>query len=178
VSAPTVKRTFVEIDAELDQIADAFDRLGDGGTEEEIFAAVEAYFGDLMDERDRKLDNYARFIAQRQAYAEFRKAEADRLSALAKADLNAAKSCKDRLHWLFVERGWTKIETPNHKFAIQKNGGKVPLIIADIDPTLVPVKYQKVTVTLDNDAIRADLDGGISLPFARFGEVGSHLRIR
>jgi hypothetical protein len=175
---PTPTRTFVGIDIELDQIADAFDRLGDGGTEEEILAAVEAYFGDLMDERDRKLDNYAHFIAQRQAYAEFRETEAKRLAALARADLNAAKSCKDRLHWLFVERGWTKIETPNHKFAIQKNGGKVPLIIADIDPSLVPVKYQKVTVTLDNDAIRADLDGGMSLPFARFGEVGFHLKIR
>jgi hypothetical protein len=178
VSAPTVKRTFVEIDAELDCIADAFDRLGDGGTEEEILAAVEAYFGDLSNERDRKLDNYARFIAQRQAYAEYRKAEADRLAALAKADLNAAKACKDRLHWLFVEHGWTKIETPNHKFAIQKNGGKAPLIMSEVDPlTLVP-EFQKVTVDVDREAVRAALESGTELDFARIGEPSTHLRIR
>ena len=175
---PTPNRTFVEIDAELDLIAEAFDRLSDGGTEEEVLAAVEAYFGDLSAERDRKLDNYARFIGQRQAYAEYREAEAKRLAALAKADLNAAKSCKDRLHWLFVERGWTNIETPNFKFAIQKNGGKAPLIIADVEATDLPEAYRKITVEIDKEAIRAALEAGTTLEFACIGEPGSHLRIR
>ena len=119
------------IDAELDQIAEAFDRLGDGGTEEELLAAVEKYFGDLVQERDQKLDNYARFIAQREAYAKLRKAEADRLAALAKTDLNAGEALKKRLHMLFQERGWTKIETPFHKFAIANNGITAPAITDD-----------------------------------------------
>ena len=178
MSAPAVKRTFVEIDAELDRIAEAFDRLDDGGEEADVLAAVEAYFGDLSNERDRKLDNYARFIGQRQAYAEYREAEAKRLAALAKADLNAAKACKDRLHWLFVERGWTKIETPNFKFAIQKNGGKAPLIMGEVDPLTLTPEFQKVTVDVDREAVRAALESGTELDFARIGEPGTHLRIR
>jgi len=178
VSTPAPNRTFVEIDAELDRIADAFDRLSDGGEEADVLAAVEAYFGDLSNERDRKLDNYARFIGQRQAYAEYRDAEAKRLAALAKADLNAAKACKDRLHWLFVERGWSKIETPNFKFSIQKNGGKAPLLVDEVDPLALASEFQQHTVSVNKEAVRAALESGTELDFARIGEPGTHLRIR
>jgi hypothetical protein len=36
----------------------------------------------------------------------------------------------------------------------------------------------KIVRTLDNDAIRADLEAGAELPFAALGEVGHHLRLR
>ena len=174
----TRKRNIFDIDAELDQIAMSFDQLEDGGTEEAVLAAIEAYFGDLIQERDAKLDNYARFIAERKAIGAARKAEADRLAALAKVDNNTADRAKAFLKHLFDSKGWTKIETPSHKFGIQANGGKPPLIIDEVDPTTVDECYRLVTVKIDQEAVRADLEAGVEVPFARIGEVGTHLRIR
>ena len=173
------KRNIFDINDELDQVAEAFDALNDGGTEEAVLEAIEKYFGDLLDERDKKLENYARFIRQREFMADVRKEEAKRVAALAKTDENAIGRCKSFLKLLFDQHGWTKIETPLFKFGVQKNGGKAPLEIdPDVDPNTVNGKYQRVVVTLDTEAIRADLEAGVEIPFARIGEVGTHLRIR
>ena len=174
------KRNIFDIDAELDQIAMAFDQLEDGGTEEGVLAAIEAYFGDLLNERDVKLDNYARFIAEKTAIAATRKQEAMAVfSALAKTDENTAKRSKDFLKILFDSKNWQKIETKLHKFWIQNNGGAKPIVIADgIDATKVAEKYRKVTIDIDMEAVRADLAAGIEVPFAQYGEVGTHLRIK
>ena len=173
------KRNIFDIDAELDQIAMAFDQLEDGGTEEGVLAAIEAYFGDLLNERDAKLDNYVRFIAEKTAIAATRKQEAQRLSALAKTDENTAKRSKDFLKILFDSKNWQKIETKLHKFWIQNNGGAKPIVISDgIDATKVDEKYRKVTIDIDMEAVRADLAAGVEVPFAQYGEVGTYLRIK
>ena len=83
-------------------------------------------------------------------------------------------------NWTTQMNGWrAEIKTDLHKFKIQKNGGKVP-VIYDLDefhPELYPEKYQKTKVVLDKDKIRADLESGIELACAHLGERGEHLRV-
>ena len=180
------KRNIFDIDAELDQIAEAFDTLEEGGVEDDVKAAVLAYFGGLLDERDQKLDRYAGLIAAKAAAASIRKAEADayqaeadRLKGLAKADDNAAKSAKRYLQILFESKGWTKIETKFHKFWVQANGGKPPVRLAPgLDPNAVDARFQKVTVEIDEGAVREALLAGEVLEFAELAPVGSHLRVK
>lgn len=73
----------------------------------------------------------------------------------------------------------SEIKTDLHKFKIQKNGGKIP-VLYDMDeskPELFPEKYQAQKIVLNKDKIRADLESGIELSCAHLGERGEHLRI-
>lgn len=168
------------IDDEIDQVAQAFDLYEEEG-EPETLATIEEYFGKLIDDRDRKLDNYAGLIRSWETMAKARKEEANRIARLAEIDLNKVKRAKDRLKLWMDSKGISKIETNYNKFAIQANGGVCPLEIDPEyreDPAKLPEIYQKKTISPDTEAIRADLDAGGELSFARLGERGSHLRIR
>lgn len=168
---------------ELDKIALAYDQLADGGTEEEFLAAIENYFGDLLNQRDAKLDNYARLIATCDAKAKARREEAARLSKLATTDANLAERLKARLKTYFEVAGIQQIETSLHKFALQANGGALALDIDDEclrDPALLPEDYRETVtqIVTRTDKIRESLEAGVELPFARLRPRGTHVRIR
>lgn len=57
-------------------------------------------------------------------------------------------------------------------FKIQDAGGKQALEILLEDPTLWPQEYQKVTVALDTEKVRADLDETGELNLAGYGDIG------
>ena len=71
------------------------------------------------------------------------------------------------------------------KLAVQKNGGVVPLttefdtLDADTIATFgIEARFYKVGYSMDNAAIRAALEAGEDLPWARLGVRGTSLRIR
>jgi hypothetical protein len=70
-----------------------------------------------------------------------------------------------------------RIDTARFTVAIQKNGG-VQAVDVQVPATKLPEKYQKVTVTADNEALRADLVAGVKVEGAALVARGSHLRIR
>ena len=166
------------LDDELDQLAQIYDRLETENVEQELQALVFSYFSGALNARDQKLDNYARYINSLTATAKVRKEEAARLTALAKTDENLAKRLKDLLYTWFGSKAITKLETKFHKFWIQANGGKPAIGLNVTDPRDLPPQYQKVTVTVDEDAVRADLEAGVVLNFAWLEERGNHLRIK
>lgn len=179
------KRNIFDIDAELDSIAMAFDQLAETGEEAAVLEAIENYFGSLLDERDRKLDGYARLIDQYASIAKIRKAEADRIAALATTDENNAKRLKARLKLYFESNEISKIETKLHKFAIQGNGGVQPLTVSsdvEEDATLLPKEFQKVIP--DTDKIRAELgkpekeQNAIVVKYCVLEPRGTHLRVK
>ena len=91
-------------------------------------------------------------------------------------DANGAKRLKDRLLLFFQAHGIKSLETPRFRVGVQLNGGVAPLVIAN--PNDVPEDYCKVKVEPDNQSIRAALEAGTQLPFAKLGERGYSLRIR
>jgi hypothetical protein len=54
----------------------------------------------------------------------------------------------------------------------------VQAVDVQVPATKLPEKYQKVTVTADNEALRADLEAGVKVEGAALVARGSHLRIR
>jgi hypothetical protein len=183
----TRKRTIFDIHGDLDQIAMAFDQLAETGEEQAVLDAVEAYFGNLLDERDTKLDNYSLLIDDYSFKAELQEREARRLLDLAKANKNAAQRLKERLKIYFELNGITKLDTSFHKFWIQKNGGKVPVRLLPQfteDPSKLPVEFQVMLITPNTDAIRAELQKESAEQLydmsviAELAEVGTHLRIK
>lgn len=75
------------------------------------------------------------------------------------------------------------------KLAVQKNGGRASLSLTfgdkDLTPDLIEMfgideRYYTVrtTYTLLTDAVRKDLDAGRPVPWAQFGERGTHLKVK
>jgi Siphovirus Gp157 len=87
-----------------------------------------------------------------------------------KARLKDYLECTDR----------TKAVTSSGKmFAIQKNGGASPLVVAeDLDLSTLDQRFVRTVASLDTSAVRAAIAAGEDVPFASLGETGSHLRIR
>ena len=72
-----------------------------------------------------------------------------------------------------------KVQGEHFTWQIQKNGGKVPLIIDEDFPVIsLPEEYQLWDVKANKDAIRKDLEAGKELPYARLGERGESLRLK
>lgn len=136
---------------------------------------------DWLAERDRplkqKLDGYGSVIRERESLAVARRAEAERLNALARADENTVKRLKDRLRWFFEAESITSLETPRFKFSIAQNGGLAPLLVYAL-PEDLPGKFQKVVISPNNEKIRAALEAGEQLTYAELGPRGHHLRVR
>lgn len=134
---------------------------------------LESIEGEIED----KAENYAIIIKELIADAETCKQEKLRLETRQKSFENRANFLKDRLEEIMKETGKTKFKTAKFSFAIQKNGGKLPLIIDDI--TKVPDEYFKHTEKeLDKVKIREAIDSGKKIPFAYYGKQEESLRIK
>src|SRR5690606_40814621 len=126
--------------------------------------------------------------------------EAKRLMERAKVNENAVRRLKDRLLAYMDRRGTPKLSGNLYSFTARDNGGKPPLIVDDVDPMTLPPQYRKAVMVLlcptdetlealkdqcaklevepDGDAIRAALEAGQELDFARFGQRGRHITVR
>lgn len=173
--------TLFEISVELAAIEELLTEndgeIGDDAAGE----TLEAWFDQLTDARDAKIDDYCRLITMIRERAEARHREVMRLGALMDTDERAITRLKTALHDFMTERGVTKIETPLHRLTIAKNGGKAPLILPEEwreDPASAPEQYHRAIIHLDTELIRADLAGGEEIPGCAIGERGTHLRIK
>lgn len=173
--------TLFEISDELAAIEELLTENGGDITDDAAGETLEAWFDQLTDARDAKIDDYCRLITMVTARANARTEELTRLGALVDTDENTIKRLKTALHNFMTERGVTKIETPLHRLTIAKNGGKAPLVIPEDwrnDPASAPEQYHRAVIHLDTELIRADLAGGEEIPGCAIGERGTHLRIK
>lgn len=174
-------RTLFEISEDLHFLSDFLTEAGGDITEESLEAEIDKWLADLGAERDTKIDNYCALYKELEARATARKVEAARVADLANIDANAAARLKSRLHKFFIAHNIDKIETLRFKVGRAKNGGALPVIIDPSvaeAPELLPEHYLKVMYAPDFVAIKADLDAGAELLWAKLGERGEHLRIK
>ena len=138
--------------------------------EQTIIDTCDAIEGAIED----KADSYAFIISGLKADISAMRAEEDRLATRRRVTNNHIETLKRVLEEAMRATGRLKFKTALHSFGIQKNGGRAPLdIYGD-----VPDDYTITTTAPDNEAIRAALDAGEELDFARLQERGESLRIR
>lgn len=150
-------KTLLEISQDLLELQQTLDSLEDAP--EDQAAEVAAWFAALEqtthEERDRKLDNYCALIAELEARAAARKAEAKRLSDRAKVDENRAKSLKSRLHEFFETHQLKTVETVRYRLSLVSNGGQVPIVLDEtFAVTQLPEAYVQVSHSPNMEAIR------------------------
>lgn len=177
--------TLYELSQELLQLEDQLLVL-EGETPDEAF---EQHLDATHAQRDAKLEGYCGLIrnlearaAQRVASAASFEQEARRLTALAESDQRAVQKLKERLKWFWERHGLGKVEAGSFRINLQANGGPLPVIIEDfVNPADVDERYHKVIparVEWNKDNLRADLQAGKELEFARLGERGTRIVIK
>lgn len=92
-----------------------------------------------------------------------------------KARLEAkAEKARALIAWAMSEAGYTKMPLPDMTLSMGK--GRAPLIVDE--GAELPEAYRRVKVEPDKAFIRAALDSGVELDFARLGNAKPSLTIR
>jgi hypothetical protein len=168
--------TLLAICDELRQIDDLIAQHDGEISDPEIAGFIDEWLSEANQSLDRKADDYAALVQEMTLRSQARAEEAKRLRVLAEIDERAAQHLKDRLRWAMEQRGIKRIDTDRYRITVAGNGGKVPM---ELDESRVPPDYTiQPPPVPDKERIRADLESGLSLPFARLGERGTHLRIK
>jgi hypothetical protein len=174
-----VSRNLFEIGDELNRIAEAFDVLDSQEQSDDVMQTVEDYFGNLLDERDDKIDRYGSLIRWFEQLAQSASEEAKRLSALATVRENAAKRLKERLKDYFETEGISKFSTARFSFSVAQNGGKVPLVfVEEFNAGRLPEHFRETFYKPNSDVIREALESGDEVAGVTLGERGTHLRMK
>ncbi len=132
----------------------------------------------IGDEIETKADGYARVIRNMEAEAAAFKAEEKRLAEKRKVCENAVTRLKQNLFDSMKATGKEKFKTDLFSFAIQKNGGKIPVIVDVKDTSELPDELVKITEAPDLEAIAKYIEKTGDLTYAHFGERGESLRIK
>ena len=153
---------------------DLLDLAGSADPDEiEVFNdTLEAVLGQI----EVKADGYAAVMSEIEGRANIVAKEINRLKAIEDRLVATHKRMKDRLKSAMEELHTNEIKTDLHHFKIVKNGGKLPLKIED---SCVPESYMRKEIkeVPDKEKIRAALESGECLTFARLGERGTQLKI-
>ena len=124
-----------------------------------------------------KAENTAIIMKELDAEAAKLKAEEQRLNARRKVYEKRVESLKQGLFDAMKLTGKEKFKTTLFSFNIQKNGGKIPVIV-DVDTADLPDDLVTITEKPNLDAIAAFLEQNPESKFAHFGERGESLRIK
>ena len=139
---------------------------------------LDEWITDLKTNMSGKVDNYAALITMIQGRIKFRQEEAERLKARALTDENAVVFLKKRLLDAFKLHQIGKLETDRFRVSLAKNGGLLPLLIAN--PNLVPKDYVRTLTTesVDKEKVRQALTNGQKVEGCELLERGEHINIK
>ena len=154
-------------------IADIIDAeiAGDKDEVEALLDELDSFY----DARASKREAYVYVIKNSLATSKACKAEAKAFDVRGNALMNLAKRLKERLLFDLQHDGEDVVNAGIFKIARQRNSQ--PSLIVDIEAVDLPADFQKLTVEVDTDALKAALNAGEKIKGARL-ELGEHIRIR
>ena len=130
----------------------------------------------VQGEYEIKLESYCKVIKNLEADIEALKNEAKRLTDKRKLLENNIDRLKKAMFDSMKATGTTKVKSGVFTVAIQKNGGKLPVIV-DVETAYLPKELVKVVESPDLEAIAKLIDSG-NTQYAHYGERGESLRIK
>ena len=173
------KRSIFDIGNDLQAIERLIEERDGDISDPEVAETISLWLAEFDAERAEKADRYVNLIRKWETEAAAAKAEAEQYQKAAQVRANRVRSLKQMLQMHMEASNLSKIETATGRvIAIQNNGGVVPMEVTETDPTALPDQYVRMVRVIDNSAIRADLEAGVELPWARLGVRGRSLRIR
>ena len=172
-------KTLYELRTEHNEIRAVIDEAGPE-LNDELAAQLDRAIADLESDEADKMGSFYRLIRHLEMEASAARAEAEQYAMLAATRENAVGRIKARIKDHLESTGRKSVETTTgKKFAIQANGGKQTLKLADsIDLDAVPAELVRVVRTIDTDAVRDAIGAGQAFDWATLEPRGTHLRIK
>ena len=130
----------------------------------------------VQGEYEQKIESYCKVIRNIETDIEAFKIEAKRLTEKAKMLEKNRDRLKKAMFDSMKATNTNKVKGQIFTVAIQKNGGKLPVIV-DVETDYLPKELVKVVESPDLEAIAKLLEQGES-PLAHWGERGESLRIK
>ena len=130
----------------------------------------------VQGEYNFKIESYAKVIKHLEADIEAFKIEAKRLTDKRKTLENNVDRLKKAMFESMKATNTNKVKGQIFTVAIQRNGGKLPVIV-DVETAYLPKELVKVTESPDLEAIAKLIDSG-NTQYAHYGERGESLRIK
>lgn len=134
----------------------------------------------VQGEYELKLESYCKVIKNLEADMDALKAEAKRLTDKRKVLENNVDRLKKAMFDSMKATNTDKVKGQLFTVAIQKNGGKLPVIV-DVDTSELPDELVKIVESPDLEAIGKlleSLEAGKQCKYAHYGERGESLRIK
>jgi hypothetical protein len=169
--------TLFEIGAELEALNALLDEVGGDISDPTVEEAVAAWFAEIATDEGAKLEQYACLIRLWETEAEVARVEAKAFAARAAAREKNIDRLKARMlgYLQASNRTFAKTKT-GRTISIRVNGGKTAIVYTG-GATPDTVSSQFTRRELDTETIRAALDRGEQLSFAKLAERGVHLRV-
>lgn len=142
----------------------------------EINSHLAAWIEESEGEFGAKIEGYCGLMGTLTAMADARKVEVRRLQELESQARSTAERMKKVLLEVLVRLGRDRVETTRYRLRLQKAGGMQPMTIDEFFE--IPEKFVQMVKVIDKPAIRAALESGNELPFAKLGDRATILVIK
>lgn len=156
-----MSRSLFDISDDLYALSDLLHEVdGEVGDAEQ---AIDEWLLQLGEERDAKLDGYARLISALKGEAGAIKEEVSRLKERQRLKERAAERLLSRLESFFKAHGIDVVKTDLHTFKMQMPGGKPKVLLQpyfEDNPIDLPEGMRRVKFEADLVAIRQKLEEG------------------
>lgn len=161
------------------ELATAFKQLQEMLEDPEVDSqAITDTMEAIEGEFEWKADGYAKVIRNMQGSLLAVDAEIERLQNKKNLLNTSIKRLKDTLQETMIMTGKIKFKTDLFSFSIQKNGGKLPVILDVKDTSELPDELVRIKEEPDMDAIRKLIEKDGACKYAHLGERGESLRIK
>lgn len=173
----TTMKTIFDIDADMQRIADLLDEW-EGEIPPELEPEITRWMNSLGDEFTAELHSYSELMLHHKTQAAIARAQIDMYAKKESRHKLKFDWLEEQLQRFMTMKGYRKLPTNGGRtFTLCNNGGKQPVQYDEVAVTEVPVEHRKVTVELNKEAIRRDLEQGKELPYARLLPRGQHVRL-
>jgi hypothetical protein len=170
--------TLFEIGDDLRALDELIEERGGDVTDPEVMAAVERWYAEVAADEAAKLEAYVQYLRQLDMEIDAAADEEKQFAAKRRSREARKDWLRQRLKLYLEATGRKSVKTSaGRTVSVQANGGRPPVDVT-APPEDIPDEFCRVRREVDHDAVRAALDAGQALPFARFRERGTQLRIR
>lgn len=171
--------TLFELEGEYLRLANMVSD-SDGEIPPELDEYLDRELATMMENQSEKLEGYYCVIRRFEMEKDAADKEAERYNQMSQVRKRAIERIEGKVKGYLERTGQDRVTTTTgHVFAIQGNGGKVPLKYADdFDVKKIDPKYMRIKVEPEVDAIRKALLEGQEVPGVKLGERGTQLRIK
>lgn len=148
-----------------------------GGHDEKDLDVVAKWLEEMAGTLDAKLVRCIAYMREQTLLAAAADEEAKRLAEIKRIRLNRVERVKKAIQYVFEVGDIRRVETKLGAVTLAENGGQQALeVFRPVDE--LPREHVKITTAPDNDSIRARLEAGETLTFARLKPRGFSVRIR